>query len=106
MPTTLEEPSACQEDMARFTKSSVLGATFEITESITFLWLGLMICSQTSSARDQFTNQTVAIKKLVKPFERQNIAKRTLVEVKLWKQLRHENVCESVTLLTSMGLTA
>ncbi|KAK9847464.1 hypothetical protein MYU51_018701 [Penicillium brevicompactum] len=77
MPTTLEEPSACQEDMARFTKSSVLGATFEITES---------------SARDQFTNQTVAIKKLVKPFERQNIAKRTLVEVKLWKQLRHENI--------------
>ena len=45
-----------------------------------------------SSARDQLTNQNVAIKKIMKPFSTPVLAKRTYRELKLLKHLRHENV--------------
>lgn len=45
-----------------------------------------------SSARDQLTNQSVAVKKIMKPFSTPVLAKRTYRELKLLKHLRHENV--------------
>ncbi|KAJ2973666.1 hypothetical protein NQ176_g6475 [Zarea fungicola] len=47
-----------------------------------------------SSARDQLTNQNVAVKKIMKPFSTPVLAKRTYRELKLLKHLRHENVTE------------
>ncbi|CRK42186.1 hypothetical protein BN1723_016020, partial [Verticillium longisporum] len=44
------------------------------------------------SARDQLTNQNVAVKKIMKPFSTPVLAKRTYRELKLLKHLRHENV--------------
>lgn len=46
-----------------------------------------------SSARDQLTNQNVAVKKIMKPFSTPVLAKRTYRELKLLKHLKHENVC-------------
>ncbi len=45
-----------------------------------------------SSAKDQLTNQSVAIKKIMKPFSTPVLAKRTYRELKLLKHLKHENV--------------
>ncbi len=53
-----------------------------------------MICGD-SSARDQLTNQNVAIKKIMKPFSTPVLAKRTYRELKLLKHLKHENVSSS-----------
>lgn len=48
-----------------------------------------------SSAKDQLTNQNVAIKKIMKPFSTPVLAKRTYRELKLLKHLKHENVGSS-----------
>jgi p38 MAP kinase len=45
-----------------------------------------------SSAKDQLTQQPVAVKKIMKPFSTPVLAKRTYRELKLLKHLRHENV--------------
>lgn len=45
-----------------------------------------------SSAKDQLTNQAVAVKKIMKPFSTPVLSKRTYRELKLLKHLRHENV--------------
>ncbi|KAJ5953209.1 p38 MAP kinase [Penicillium verhagenii] len=62
--------------MSEFTVTNLIGTVFETTNS---------------SARDIFTSQTVAIKKIPRPFSRPELAKRTYREVKLLKQLHHEN---------------
>jgi serine/threonine protein kinase len=49
-----------------------------------------------SSARDQLTNQNVAIKKIMKPFSTPVLAKRTYRELKLLKHLKHENVGDAL----------
>jgi serine/threonine protein kinase len=49
-------------------------------------------CFVRSSAKDQLTNQNVAIKKIMKPFSTPVLAKRTYRELKLLKHLKHENV--------------
>jgi serine/threonine protein kinase len=46
----------------------------------------------TSSAFDQITQQPVALKKIMKPFDSSSLAKRTYREIRLLKYLRHENV--------------
>jgi serine/threonine protein kinase len=51
-----------------------------------------------SSAKDELTGQSVAIKKIMKPFSTPVLAKRTYRELKLLKHLRHENVSPSLTL--------
>lgn len=51
----------------------------------------LIFCS---SAKDNLTNQPVAVKKIMKPFSTPVLAKRTYRELKLLKHLRHENVCD------------
>jgi p38 MAP kinase len=45
-----------------------------------------------SSAFDQITQQPVALKKIMKPFDTTSLAKRTYREIRLLKYLRHENV--------------
>ena len=50
-----------------------------------------------SSAKDELTGQSVAIKKIMKPFGTSVLAKRTYRELKLLKHLRHENVCHMYT---------
>lgn len=54
-----------------------------------------------SSARDQLTNQNVAVKKIMKPFSTPVLAKRTYRELKLLKHLRHENVTHPSDLINS-----
>lgn len=44
------------------------------------------------SATDTYTGQSVAIKKIMKPFSTAVLAKRTYRELKLLKHLRHENL--------------
>ena len=52
-----------------------------------------LVSLYSSSAKDQISNQTVAVKKLSDPFKSDSIAKHMFREVKLLKQLQHENVC-------------
>ncbi|KAJ5045731.1 MAPK protein hog1 [Penicillium rubens] len=54
-----------------------MGTVFETTER---------------SARDQLTHRTVAVKKLVEPFKTPAIARHMFREMKLLRQLRHENI--------------
>ena len=46
-----------------------------------------------SSAKDQLTGASVAIKKIMKPFSTPVLSKRTYRELKLLKHIQHENVC-------------
>jgi serine/threonine protein kinase len=48
-----------------------------------------------SSAKDMLTGQSVAVKKIMKPFSTPVLSKRTYRELKLLKHLRHENVQRS-----------
>jgi serine/threonine protein kinase len=45
-----------------------------------------------SSAKDQLTGASVAIKKIMKPFSTPVLSKRTYRELKLLKHIQHENV--------------
>lgn len=54
--------------------------------------LGLGVSGLVCSARDQLTHRTVAVKKLVEPFKTPAIARHMFREMKLLRQLRHENV--------------
>ncbi|TVY23200.1 Mitogen-activated protein kinase [Lachnellula hyalina] len=63
--------------MAEFVRAQIFGTTFEITSS---------------SAKDNLTNQSVAVKKIMKPFSTPVLSKRTYRELKLLKHLKHENV--------------
>jgi serine/threonine protein kinase len=63
------------------------------------VWYGSALCIEfnhyltvTSSAKDQLTQQPVAVKKIMKPFSTPVLSKRTYRELKLLKHLRHENV--------------
>ena len=45
-----------------------------------------------SSAKDQLSGTSVAVKKIMKPFSTPVLSKRTYRELKLLKHLKHENV--------------
>ncbi|KAJ5340276.1 hypothetical protein N7541_009400 [Penicillium brevicompactum] len=77
MPKDISELPSSGQNMARFTKQMILGLTFEATES---------------AARDQIVNQTVAVRKLAGVFQTEATAKHMFGEIKLLKQLRHENI--------------
>jgi p38 MAP kinase len=51
-----------------------------------------LLTEKYSSAKDQLTGMSVAIKKIMKPFSTPVLAKRTYRELKLLKALQHENV--------------
>ena len=52
----------------------------------------LIVIPSSSSARDQLTGSSVAIKKIMKPFSTSVLSKRTYRELKLLKHIQHENV--------------
>jgi p38 MAP kinase len=79
--------------MAEFVRAQIFGTTFEITSRYSDLQpVGMGAFGLVCSARDQLTNQNVAVKKIMKPFSTPVLAKRTYRELKLLKHLRHENI--------------
>lgn len=46
-----------------------------------------------SSAKDDISNRTCAVKKLADPFKNSGIAQHMFREIKLLRQLQHDNVC-------------
>ncbi|KAJ5175239.1 uncharacterized protein N7482_001116 [Penicillium canariense] len=81
------------QEMAQFTQKNILGTLFETTERYQHLEpVGMGTSGLVCSAKDQIGDQTVAVKKLSKPFKTANIAKHMYREVKLLKQLQHDNI--------------
>ncbi|KAL9057527.1 MAG: hypothetical protein Q9162_002259 [Coniocarpon cinnabarinum] len=99
--------------MAEFIRAQIFGTTFEITSRrvkpvrsasqdpsadrelhrYTDLQpVGMGAFGLVCSAKDNLTNQSVAVKKIMKPFSTPVLSKRTYRELKLLKHLRHENV--------------
>ncbi|CAI7669297.1 unnamed protein product [Penicillium manginii] len=80
-------------EMAQFSENIIMGAPFETTDRYTDLTpVGMGVSGLVCSAKDQIGQQTVAVKKLSEPFKTDNIAKHMYREVKLLKQLQHENI--------------
>ncbi|KAE8313694.1 kinase-like domain-containing protein [Aspergillus transmontanensis] len=76
-----------------FIRAEILGTTFETTSRYANVQpVGLGAFGLVCSAYDKITQQHVAVKKMMNPFANASIAKRTYREVKLLKQLRHENL--------------
>ena len=59
---------------------------------VTSLLHALCLTRVPSSAKDQLTGSSVAIKKIMKPFSTPVLSKRTYRELKLLKHIQHENV--------------
>ncbi|KAJ5102636.1 hypothetical protein N7532_003165 [Penicillium argentinense] len=79
--------------MAQFGGNSILGVNFETTSRYSQLEaIGLGASGLVCSAKDQISGKTVAIKKLTEPFKTGNIAKHMFREVKLLKELKHDNI--------------
>ncbi|GMG20970.1 unnamed protein product [Ambrosiozyma monospora] len=76
-----------------FTRTQIFGTVFETTTRYTDLNpVGMGAFGLVCSANDTLTNQSVAIKKVMKPFSTAVLAKRTYRELKLLNHLRHENL--------------
>ncbi|KAJ5090671.1 hypothetical protein N7532_009355 [Penicillium argentinense] len=81
------------QEISLFTKHTIMGSLFEITERYSeLLPVGMGISGLVCSAKDNICNQTVAVKKLSEPFKTDYLAKHMYREVKLLKQLQHENL--------------
>ncbi|KIM98645.1 hypothetical protein OIDMADRAFT_202418 [Oidiodendron maius Zn] len=79
--------------MPRFTRTQIFGTTFEITTRYVDLHpVGMGASGLVCSAEDVLTGQSVAIKKVMKPFSTPVLSKRTYRELKLLKHLKHENI--------------
>ena len=79
--------------MADFVKLSIFGTVFEVTTRYGNLQpVGMGAFGLVCSAHDKLAGQSVAIKKVMKPFSTPVLAKRTYRELKLLKHIRHENV--------------
>nr|BAM08274.1 mitogen-activated protein kinase HOG1 [Moniliella megachiliensis] len=79
--------------MADFVKLSLFGTVFEVTTRYYQLEpVGMGAFGLVCSAKDQLTDASVAIKKIMKPFSSPVLAKRTYRELKLLKHIRHENI--------------
>ncbi|KAG9518040.1 hypothetical protein KCU79_g23591, partial [Aureobasidium melanogenum] len=64
--------------MAEFVRAQIFGTTFEITSRYTELApVGMGAFGLVCSAKDQLTNQAVAVKKIMKPFSTPVLSKRT-----------------------------
>ncbi|KAJ5142881.1 uncharacterized protein N7515_001668 [Penicillium bovifimosum] len=81
------------EQMAQFSRKTVMGTIFETTERYTD-WkpLGLGVSGLVCSAKDQLGHRTVAVKKLAEPFETEAMARNVFREIQLLRELRHENI--------------
>ena len=80
--------------LAARTEETVRGNTFKVGPRYhTLEYLGAGAYGVVVSAIDSVSNQKVAIKK-VTPFEHQTFCQRTLREVKILTQLKHENIID------------
>ncbi|ODV62790.1 mitogen-activated protein kinase HOG1 [Ascoidea rubescens DSM 1968] len=76
-----------------FNKDKIFGTLFETTKRYTDLNpVGMGAFGLVCSATDLKSNEKVAIKKISKPLSTEILAKRTYRELKLLKNLRHENL--------------
>ncbi|KAF9516565.1 hypothetical protein BS47DRAFT_1327301 [Hydnum rufescens UP504] len=76
-----------------FVKLSIFGTSFEVTTRYGDLQpVGMGAFGLVCSARDQLTDSSVAIKKIMKPFSTPVLSKRTYRELKLLKHITHENI--------------
>ncbi|KAH8719830.1 Mitogen-activated protein kinase HOG1 [Beauveria bassiana] len=55
-----------------------------------------------SSAHDQFTDQRIAVKKVINPFSTPVLAKRTYREFKLLEEIKHENIVSLCYFITEL----
>ncbi|EJP61995.1 mitogen-activated protein kinase sty1 [Beauveria bassiana ARSEF 2860] len=79
--------------MAEFVRTEILGTTFEITTRYSDPKpAGMGRFGIVCSAHDQFTDQRIAVKKVINPFSTPVLAKRTYREFKLLKEIKHENI--------------
>ncbi|KAJ5633244.1 hypothetical protein N7490_009583 [Penicillium lividum] len=79
--------------MAQFVTHEIMGTTLETTNRYSKLEpRGIGASGVVCAAHDKVANQTVAIKKIVKPFENTAMAKRTYREVNLLSNMRHDNL--------------
>lgn len=80
--------------MVRFTRSVIMGTTFDTTERYSQLeGIGIGISGLVCSATDHMMHQTVSLKKLAQPFRCSDVARQLFREVKILEYLWHENVC-------------
>ncbi|VEU24101.1 DEKNAAC105325 [Brettanomyces naardenensis] len=76
-----------------FVRTQIFGTVFETTPRYTDLNpIGMGAFGLVCSAKDNLTDKSVAIKKVMKPFSTSVLAKRTYRELKLLNHLRHENL--------------
>ncbi|KAJ3166360.1 MAPK protein hog1 [Irineochytrium annulatum] len=75
------------------TSGFVFGTVFEVTSRYVDLQpIGMGAFGLVCSAKDQLTGSNAAIKKIMKPFSSPVLAKRTFRELRLLKDLRHDNI--------------
>ncbi|KXG53740.1 bZIP transcription factor, bZIP-1 [Penicillium griseofulvum] len=84
-------------DDALFTYTTLRGTNGNLLPKISYGYtewkpLGLGVSGLVCSARDQLAHRTVAVKKLAEPFKTPAIARHMFREIKLLRQLRHENI--------------
>ncbi|KAJ5195522.1 uncharacterized protein N7498_008960 [Penicillium cinerascens] len=79
--------------MAQFAHNIIMGVDFEIT-SRQLEPIGVGVSDLVCSANDQILNQTVAVKKLAEPFKSDVVTQHMFREIKLLKQLKHENLIQ------------
>ncbi|KAJ5135545.1 uncharacterized protein N7515_004823 [Penicillium bovifimosum] len=88
--------------MAAFVTHQIMGTALETTERYTGLQAqGIGASGVICSAHDSMTNQTVAIKKIGKPFHSTAVAKRTYREAHLLNNLRHDNLINMTDIFIS-----
>ncbi|GMM37373.1 mitogen-activated protein kinase [Saccharomycopsis crataegensis] len=76
-----------------FVRFQIFGTCFEVTRRYTNLNpVGMGAFGLVCAADDIIEERKVAIKKIMKPFSTDVLAKRTYRELKLLKELRHENL--------------
>lgn len=70
-----------------------MGMDFETTDRYTQLTpVGIGVSGLVCSAKDQISKQTCAVKKLASPFKHAVIAQHMFREIKLLRQLQHDNI--------------
>ncbi|GFF26081.1 hypothetical protein IFM46972_01661 [Aspergillus udagawae] len=90
--------------MAEFVRAEILGTKFEYTTRHVYFLLVALGLGPTTAEKIKITQQPVALKKIMKPFDSSSLAKRTYREIRLLKYLRHENVSYIATELLGTDL--
>ncbi|KAJ5247184.1 mitogen-activated protein kinase HOG1 [Penicillium chermesinum] len=97
----MEDQSA---SLAEFVKHEVCGITFDIVNrysNLEVLEMGGLGLGSVCSATDSIAASRVAIKKIPAPFQSPESAKQTFREIRLLRQLKHDNVVALLDLFIS-----